>query len=251
MIRAGLFPLVIDRDDRITYIEALESADRGSLGALADLIVRREKRALVGALGIVRSVSQSRSVTAVIESAREAVEARDRRVRAEMESVKELAGTLLTRCTGALRDVAEQMTESFSGLRDIRADVDFEEAGADRDFWFRHQIISTAKALGYFADLAEHRSWSRLRIRGEPQHEILVSFHGLGRPFRGIMAACASYFRRASSEGGGTEVDDAVPLTDEVFQFNYREDQIESGRRFDRWLEAALIQGLEHWRSSM
>ena len=49
-IRAGLFPLVVTRDDRTLYIERLEVADAGDLSPLVDLFAQLQKRALTKAI---------------------------------------------------------------------------------------------------------------------------------------------------------------------------------------------------------
>jgi hypothetical protein len=57
-IKAGWFPLVVTRDDRVRYIEALEGADRGNLTSLVELFSSLERKAFVNALGIAREVLQ-------------------------------------------------------------------------------------------------------------------------------------------------------------------------------------------------
>ena len=53
-IEAGLFPLVVNRDDRADYIDALEAADADSLSSLIRLFERIEQRWLLRAVSIDR-----------------------------------------------------------------------------------------------------------------------------------------------------------------------------------------------------
>lgn len=51
LIRDGWFPLVIDRDDRARYIDALEKADQGDLRGLVDMVVESQRNATIKATG--------------------------------------------------------------------------------------------------------------------------------------------------------------------------------------------------------
>ncbi len=55
LVQAGLFPLVVTRDDRIEYLDALEAADNCKLKPLVDLIARLQR-------------SQFRQATAISEN---------------------------------------------------------------------------------------------------------------------------------------------------------------------------------------
>ena len=52
LLRARLLPLVIDRDLRTEYLQALESADAGDLSPLASLFARLEQAAILQALSV-------------------------------------------------------------------------------------------------------------------------------------------------------------------------------------------------------
>jgi Fic family protein len=48
-IKAGWFPLVVKRDDRVRYLEALEIADAAHLKALIEMFVQAQRNALIEA----------------------------------------------------------------------------------------------------------------------------------------------------------------------------------------------------------
>ncbi len=71
LLRAGLLPLVIDRDLRVEYIDRLEEADAGDLSKLALLFARHERDAILQALSVDvdAEISHQRTLTSkVIES---------------------------------------------------------------------------------------------------------------------------------------------------------------------------------------
>ncbi len=60
LLRAGLFPMVVPRDEKDVYIETLESADRGDLQPLVYLIARRQQVAYEKAIRAVRKHAPDR-----------------------------------------------------------------------------------------------------------------------------------------------------------------------------------------------
>src|SRR6266404_3029031 len=71
LLKADLLPLVLDRDLRKEYLDALEAADEGNLGTLALLFSNLEKKAILQALSVdaEAEIIHDRTVTrAVIDS---------------------------------------------------------------------------------------------------------------------------------------------------------------------------------------
>jgi Fic family protein len=93
-IKAGWFPLVVTRDDRERYIEALEEADRGSLTSLVALFTALERKAFVNALGIAREVLQEEErIEQVISSIGDLFAARNEALRREWDAPKTSRGS--------------------------------------------------------------------------------------------------------------------------------------------------------------
>jgi Fic family protein len=254
LIKSGWFPLVVrdTKEDRQRYIDALEQADGGDLGALVDVVASTQRKAFVQALGISSQVLRLGRAEQVIAATRKKLEERERIRRGEWEKAKQTAARLQDHAIDRFRAVAQRLTEEAGQyLAGSRFFVDAASGQDERSHYFRHQIIETAKRLDYFANFAEHRSWVRLVLRAESQAEILVSFHGSGQEFRGILAASACFFRREETEAGEREVGKIVPLSSEIFQINYREKEQEALVRFRDWLEDVLVRGLETWRAGI
>ena len=52
LLRGGLLPIVVDRDDRAEYLDALEAADAGDISPLARLFARLEEAVMLRALSL-------------------------------------------------------------------------------------------------------------------------------------------------------------------------------------------------------
>ena len=54
----------------------------------------------------------------------------------------------------------------------------------------------------------------------------------------------ASWFQRVETEDGEREIGPVTPVTDSVFQINYKETLEEAAARFSDWPEDAIVRGL-------
>lgn len=252
LIRAGWFPLTIRDipDEKKSYIGALESADEGELDPLVRVFAAAQRRAFVQALGIAGQTLKLTRVDQVIAAAKEKLEQREREVRGEWDRAKDTALRLLDATAQRFGVVAASLKAETSGaFLDSRADS--EGAGGARAHYFRHQIIETAKVLGYFANPTEYHAWARLALRTVTQAEVLISFHAIGHVFRGVLAVSACYFRREFTDDGEREIAGLTPLVHELFQINYKEDPSSAKTRYETWLEEVLLRGLEQWRQDL
>ena len=252
-IEDGLFPLVVNRDDRPAYIDALEAADADTLAPLIRLFERIEQRWLLRAVSIVREVKEEgHRLDQMVEAIADQFSARRMDRRAELERVKDTADQLHDLARDRLNDLKDSLSEAIEADSNGRRVFVDEGRSTDhsRRSWNRYQVVETAKRFDYYANFRDHQSWVRLAFNTETgRSEILLSFHAVGYDFRGVMAASMCFYRRPQS---GEESEQLVtghrPVGHGPFQFNPKEPAESAERRFRTWLEEALLKGLDHWR---
>ncbi len=252
-LRAGWFPLVINRDLRNEYIDALENADNGNLASLINLFSKVQKKAFLKALSLSENVlsDDSKPLKQVISAGIERLKARKEQQIQQMQlQAFALAGKLEDIAEENFGEVAFALSKELKKLEEGYFS-DVKRSDENNDYWFRQQIIQTAKMLEYYADARTYRSWVRLKIKEDRQTEIILSFHALGFEFLGIMAASAFIEYRDRTEG--QEVTSDIPriLCSEVFQFSYNEQEDAVVQRFKSWLDDVLLVGLEQWRKQL
>ena len=255
LIRAGWFPLVVNHKDRPKYIATLEAADTGNLRPLTELIGTIQKRSCRAALSVVGEVEREEArLEQMMDAIGEAFSSRDQSLREETARAKEIAK--------GLREIAKAKFEEVRAGLELRIDFAgpdrriFADEGDDdteRRGWYRHQVVDTAKRLGYFANIRDYHEWVRIAFVTESgRSEILLSFHTVGRDFRGVVGASMCFYRRQRADGEGLEqqVIELQTVCDDLFQVTYKEDFDAAERRFGPWLEEALTMGLDQWRRS-
>lgn len=247
-LRAGWFPLVINRDMRSDYIGTLESADGGNLRPLVDLFVRVQKKSFLHALSISEDVLHDReSVQQVIHAAVDRL--RTRRV-AQTENLFRVSRQLEAIARARLVAVATALTNELHSVNNqYFASTDQSEASTNH--WFNKQIVETAKHFDYYADMRTYAAWVRLKIREERQAELILSFHSLGVEFLGIISVSSFMEYRDRTEDNEVSVQGPYPLSDDVFQFAYNESESEVKDRFNQWLNTIILTGLDQWRRQL
>ena len=251
-LRSGWFPLVINRDLRNEYIDALEEADKGNLAFLINLFAKIQKKAFVKALSLSENVlSDHKPLKQVISAGIERLKARKEKQIQQMqlqafalaEKLEDIAEEKFGAVALTLNNELNTLEESYFS--------DVKRSDESNGYWFRQQIIQMAIALEYYADTRTYRSWVRLKIKEDRQTEIILSFHALGFEFLGIMAASAFIEYRDRTEE--QEVTSEIPriLCSEVFQFSYNEQEDVVVPRFKSWLDNVLLVGLDQWRKQL
>lgn len=261
LIRAQWFPLVVSRDDRARYVTSLEQADGGDLTGLVELVVSLQRKGFVGALSLAREVERRERVSQIVDAARRDLQRRRDAARREWHKLLDTAKHLLEHAATRLKEISRELETSldvFGPSFELSFFTDHEGPDQKRSHWFHRQVIESAKELQYYANLHDHHQWARLTLRskrqpaGRDQAEVLITIHGLGREYTGVLAASALFFRRQrDDEEGGSHPTVSRPLCDEVFQLNYVETKDEALNRFEPWLEDALARGLDTWRKAL
>lgn len=253
-LRAGWFPLVVTNDERDRYISALEQADDGNLQPLVDLFVDAQEAEFLAALSLSDSVlEQGQTISGALDAIGERLKTRkadqqeqDRlAAQALAVSLHEIAHARLRAVKGEIRALFHSLNEDDRvGLRQST------DGHAD---WYRYQIVETAKALGYRADLSGHKSWLLLKMTQQdfPDTSLLFAFHGLGQSGQRLMVCSACAFHGVLSAEGKREASDIRSLTAKPFQFSYLDQGPSLAEEFSQWLNEAVLVGLDYWRKGM
>lgn len=241
-IRAGMFPLLIDRADKHSdYIPALERADAGNLGKLIEFFYKREQRVALRAISLGETaVEQSAGMDKILEAASAKIVQRKTSQNNERDLMRarmtQLAGLVNTNFNKTAGDVREK-------VEGCQASV--ERASEATAHYFHGQIVELAKQRGYWADLREPWDWVRLQLRDGGVTDLVVVLHFIGNPSPGACVAAAFMGHRATRE-------DKLPFemialdTEPLVLYPAEEATPQSGR-FESWLEEITKTSLAAW----
>lgn len=267
LVRKEFFPVVVSRDDRTDYIDALENADAGDLTDLIDLFVDLEKSAILQAISAweiepsesAGLQSQVDSVEQVVDSIVERVQRRRRPEAAQMRSVNDIAQSLRGKASEYLRDISQSVKGRLAQA-DIYVEPETMEGEADQSngHWYRVQVIETAYEFRHWVNLNEPRYFAQLRLNAKdgrtPSLAFVVSLHHTGRHLTGVMAATAfaevGYADELCSHSGDSVVLENTKFkacAAKPFTFTSDDSSEEIADRFVRWTEECFGAALRHW----
>jgi Fic family protein len=183
-IKEGWFPVVVTRDDRARYIDALEVADEGELRSLVSLFVDVQKRALFQATQAAADVQQVRTVDQAIASLK----------RVLVGPAKRLDPTVWLKA----KDNADKLMDLVEKrLNEVLTSLET-EIGKAPDLTFRvssgGMVLSSRSKLPYTPNTLDYKRTKELAAHGEQNRFIQVHAHAIGSKFRGLIGVQTVFF---------------------------------------------------------
>ena len=240
MIKDGLFPLVVTRDDRDNYIGALEAADAGDLKPLVDLFARLQRIQFARATAVSSAVlAEDEDVKVLLTGLMQAAEKAAADRREALQRVFEWAELLEVDIRDRLSLIAPDIRAALSKVAEGAATY-VTSSNQHNDYYYRAQIIETAKNhLHYYADTSEYRSWVTLNMIWERRAWLVFTFHGIGRNFNGSLI-CAPFLEFRDTDEDKEIRSTLVPVAEEGFVFFYNDDKDRLLARFRPWREQVI-----------
>lgn len=241
-IRARLFPLVIERQQRDeSYVPALIAADQGDLGPLVRLFTSRQERAVRKAISEADAVtSNALSLDAALDAARKKVERRSESAAAARRLSNARLVALAKHTAAQFEETKKKIVEKLPAVRVAVAQKDAKSAR----FW-REQIVREAKRGEYWADLQEPWEWVHLKLVDGGVTDFVVVLHFVGNPTPG--SAVAAAFLTHRSKDDDRAVLDAPQLSAEPLMLYPEEAEAVQRTRFLDWLARATSEAITVW----
>jgi hypothetical protein len=230
-IRAEWFPVVVRRDERARYIEALEKADAGDLRPLVVMFVEAQRNALIQATEVACEIKPPTTADEAIAAVRDRLMQRGRLTPKQWLNAKETAGQLVGFAQQRFSQLIGHLTEEIGTPGFV-----FSVASGPRE------AEGAVQKAGLVADLTEFNWSSRLSLNTGRGEMLQLSFYAVGPRFRGIIGVVPHLSMQ------GTE---PVLVDVGTFLINYEEDLASAQQRFSVWLEKVIVAGLNQWRLSL
>lgn len=258
-LQAGWFPLVINRDQRSEYINALEAADNGDLAHLVALFGQNAKRAFSRALTLSEDILQDeKALPAVVDGIVGLYQSRRQKTEKSFQRVEQLATDLVEVAENMLTDISGALQKKFSQIATPPL-LRVTKSKRYNEFYYTMQIIEIADDLGYWANISRKRMWIRLHLFdqfNEQKAQIVFSFHYLGKVNRGVMVSTGFIFFPERKPEIQKEEDNIEPQFGEIhrickepFYFSYKDVDSNGDLKesFRKWLNDCLRVGLAEW----
>ena len=259
LVKSEFLPVVVTRDYRSEYIEALERADAGDLSPFARLLVKLERQTLLGALSVQRGIAPGvNTIDEVIGFIADGVQKKKREEDAALRSVQRTAVALRQVAADLLYMEAERVRTQLEAVG-MQVTAWGEVGGPDKgnEYYYKREVLRSARDADHWVNFQEPRYFARVSIRDEsrrrgPIMHFIISLHSVGRHLTGVMAATGflKYRYPFQDERDDDELlnnPDFKVCSAEPFLFTPRDDADTLKPRFENWLRQGFSAALRDW----
>ena len=240
LVKNGLFPLVVRRTDRTSYLDALEAADHGDLKPLVDFVVRLQRNQFAKATAMSETVlSEHADVQAALSGLFKAADQKAVEKQKELKDVHRIADAIKLDLRDRLNLIVPDINNALQRLTHSAA-ARVRVGAPSTSHYYRAQIIENAKNhLDYFASFAEYRSWVALNMQWERRARLVFAIHGIGYQFTGSLI-CAPFLEFRDEDEDKETRSTLVPVAEEGLVFFYNETKERVLGRLAPWYERVM-----------
>ena len=180
LIREGLFPFSMDRDERSRYIDALESADKHEYQPLVDVIADNQIASIERSLNW-QTVTNTVGYDHILETFEKKLqgyriaEAEQRKQRVH-ENLLSVFSVICDRMEHHKTDLEAKLGSQIS-ITSYYCKPDKLEA-----YYYKYQIVEFANTHDYYANLSLDKCWGRwfIEIDKTKAYRLIISLHHYG-----------------------------------------------------------------------
>lgn len=197
LIKEGLFPLSIDRDDRTKYIDALESADNHIYQPIVDVFANNQIASIERALNW-KTVEDTTGYDNVLDMLSKKL--LDYRVATAEQQNRRILSNMFS-----IFEVIKLQMEHFGNdlMQKLKATIDISFCAPDEPqaYYYARQIIDYANKFDYYINLSLPKCWGRMfiEIDGTKKYRLVLSLHHYG--YDNSTFAIGAFLSKTISEG--------------------------------------------------
>lgn len=246
-IRAGLFPLVVDRGNRDTrYIPALRGADGGDLAPLVRFFADCQQHAITQALSVAEdTIGQERGLSSVLEAAKAKVVARIQGDASSRKAMEVRISELAQAAHDVFHGLAAEIQSTVPGVKTRTS-----RSAAENEHYWTKQIVDMAKLRGYWASTNEKRAWTRLQLEDGGLTDLVVVLHFVGNPSPGS-CMCGAFLLHRERAIKDIAAARFTLLPQDPLLLVAEELSVPQRARFLRWLDEAVLVALAEWKKHL
>lgn len=178
LIRGGLFPFTVKREEKVTYIDALENADIGEPQSLVSFFSNLQKRNIEDALNY-KSEKPEASLADAAKLLTDKVTVLSSRINEQRKNILDANRKLVFENIYALLGTIQK--ELFTIIPNDKAQISIESVFPEDDkyYWYTQQIAEYAKSYNYYFNKSFPRGWFKLQfnVAKNKRYDLIISVH--------------------------------------------------------------------------
>ncbi len=267
-LREKQFPLIVTRDMRSEYVDALEQADQDDLAPLIALFVHIQSKTLQRALSLSDNLlRETSSIDDVISSAVKKLKEQTDAVENQKNQTEETK-TKVTQLI-ALESILRSVTKFELNKVEKKLSKELKSIGSSYSVHIDSQSDHSLDSFDYqqvstvidnivpeeFKRIPVFSGWERLKITNDhtsPEtsktYSLIISLRSAGKIFSGALNVVAAFDMQYSNVSVEQQ---PITLHREPFTFSYLDSTEKTEERFKPWLDEVLFLGLAEWRKRL
>lgn len=241
LIKDGLLPFTVKRNEKAIYINALEKADNGQPQDLVTFFSLEQKKSIENALNFkTERKLTSLSDLAVLfnEKVSDATSKRKKERESELSKNRDLVFDAIYRIIG---DIKEELDELISF-----ATISIQSAKPtdDKYFWHNRQITKYAISHDYYFNKQLPRGWFGIHftLPDETRYNLIMSVHHYG--YEGDVLAVGSFLEYSNNLSDDEEDKTLIPINIDPFTISLEGVNERTSTNLDTYLHDILKVGM-------
>jgi len=243
LIKGGLFPFTVKRDEKVSYIDALEKADLGQPQELVSFFSNVQKKNIENALNY-KSEKAEASIEEVAKLFSEKIDVLSSRIRVQRETVLEKNRKLVFDNIYNLLGIIRQ--ELFAIIPYEKAKIYFESVFPDDEkyFWHTQQIAEYATIHNYYFNKFLPRGWFKIQftVAENKRYDLIISIHHFS--YDDSVIAVGSFLEFLEYQPENKEDKTTIPVNLKPFTISLEGDSSRHLRNLEAYIRDVVKIGL-------
>jgi fido (protein-threonine AMPylation protein) len=243
LIRGGLFPFTVRREEKVSYIDALEKADIGEPQSLVSFFSNVQKRNIENALNY-KSEKSEASFEDVAKLFSEKVNVLSSRIREQRQNTldanRKLVFDNIYNLLGTIRQ------DLFAIIPYEKAQIRLESVFPDDEkyFWHTQQITEYATIHNYYFNKFLPRGWFKIQftVAKNKRYDLIISIHHFS--YDDSVIAVGSFLEFLEYQPENKEDKTTIPVNLKPFTISLEGDSSPHLRNLDAYIRDIVKIGL-------
>lgn len=224
LIQHGLFPLTIKREDKVSYINALENADNGYPNETVRLFSELQKKHIERILNWKPEKKESSNIQEAAKMLSEKVALWKSQQRKQRQ---ELLDSNRTKVFDIIYNIVEEIQEElFKIIPKDKATIKVRSAypNSENHYWYTKQVTDFASSHDYYFNRNMPRGWFKFvfKLSDEKQYDLIITVHHYSYDDAIIAIGGFLSFKELQIDHQGQQIEDVsdIPLSVAPYTFS-------------------------------
>lgn len=255
LIKHGLFPLTVKREDKVNYIDSLEKADNGQPNEIVKLFSELQKKNIEGILNWKPAQKQTSNIQEAAKILSEKVSLWKSQQRRQRQQLLEANRAKVFGIIYGI--VSEIQEELFKAIPKEKANITTISTYPtdENHFWYTKQIIDFASSHDYYFNRNMPRGWFKFgfKLSDEKQYGLIVTVHHYSYDDAIIAIGGFLEFKELQVDAQAQQIEDIsfIPLSITPYTFSLEADPGSVKKNIETYINDLVALGISYVASEI